>query len=203
MASRNQRSATSARSAQVGRRQARASAQLAEGGHSHQERRRLRAVLRAREDAGRRRRRRLRRLSIALIGAVVGMAITALSFGLIPAVEAAGGQGVAGTLTISDQVCSSKSGCQWVGTFRARGGAEFSGLAYAGSLPPGDGPGSVIPARYPGGSDQVYALHGSHTWVFDLLITLAIGAAVGAALWISPLGGGPVNPEGVRAAMLR
>jgi len=136
-------------------------------------------------------------------GAIVAMAITALSFGLIPAIEAAGGTGMIGTLTVSQQVCSSKSGCQWVGTFRARGGAVFSGLAYAGSLPPGDGQGSVIPVRYPGGSDQVYALHGSHTWVFDLLITLAIGAAVGAALWISPLGGGPVNPEGVRAALVR
>jgi hypothetical protein len=131
------------------------------------------------------------------------MVITALSFGLIPAIEAAGGIGVTGTLTVSQQVCSSKSGCQWVGTFRARGGAVFSGLAYAGSLPPGQGPGSVIPVRYPGGSDQVYALHGSHTWVFDLFVTLAIGAAVGAALWISPLGGGPVNPEGVRAAIVR
>ena len=131
------------------------------------------------------------------------MAITALSFGLIPAIEAASGKGVIGTLTVSHQVCSSKSGCQWVGTFQARGGTVFSGLAYAGSLPPGDGPGSAIAARYPGGSDQVYALHGSHTWVFDLLITLAIGAAVGAALWISPLGGGPVNPEGVRAAIAR
>jgi hypothetical protein len=204
MTSRDQRSAAAASPAQAGRRQARqASAQLAAGGLSHQEQRRLRAVLRARADAGRRRRRLLRRLSIALAGAIVAMAITALSFGLIPAIEAAGGGGTIGTITISHQVCSAKTGCQWVGTFQARGGVSFNGLAYAGSLPPGDGPGSVIPARYPRGSDQVYALHGSHTWVFDLLITLAIGAAVGAALWISPLGGGPVNPEGVKAAIAR
>ena len=199
MARRDQRYAPSATSAQVSRRQAeQARAQLAAGDLSHQQQRRLRAVLRARADAARRRRLRLRRLSIALTGAIVAMAITALSFGLIPAVDAARGTGMTGTFTVSHQVCSAKTGCQWVGTFQARGWAPFSGLAYGGTLPPGDGSGSVIPARYPGGSDQVYALHGSHTWVFDLLITLVISAAVGAAFWISPLGAGARNPEGFR-----
>jgi hypothetical protein len=201
MASRDQRSATSARAAQVSRRQAsEVRAQLARGGLSHQDQRRLRAALRAGEDASRRRRRRLRRLIIAATGAIVAMAITALSFGLVPAIEAASGGGTTGSFVVSDQVCASKTGCQWVGTFRARDGAAFSGLAYGGSLPPGDGAGSVIPVRYPGGSDQVYALHGSHTWVFDLLIMLAIGAAVGTALWISPLGAGAGNPEGVHGS---
>jgi hypothetical protein len=199
-ASRDQRSATPARPAQVSRRQAQqARAQLAAGGLSHQQERRLRAVLRARDDAARRRRRRLRRLSVAVAGAVVAMAITALSFGLVPAIEAALGEGATGSFVVSQQVCGSKTGCEWVGTFQAGNGAVVSGVAYSGSLPAGDGQGSTIPARYPGGSDQVYAVHASHTWVFDLLITIALGAAVGAALWISPLGAGPSNPEGVRA----
>jgi hypothetical protein len=191
----------SARAAQVSRRQAEeARAQLAGGGLSHQQERRLRAVLRARDDAVQRRRRRLRRLSVVMAGAVVAMAITALSFGLVPAIEAASGEGVTGSFVVSDQVCGSKTGCQWVGTFQASDGTLVNGVAYSGSLPAGDGPGSVIPARYPGGSDQVFAMHASHTWVFDLLITIALGAAVGAALWISPLGAGTRNPEGVRAA---
>jgi hypothetical protein len=155
-------------------------------------------VLRAREAVARRSRRRLRRLGIALTGAIIAMVIAGISFGLIPAIDAARGEGMSGNFVVSNEVCSSKAGCQWVGTFQASHGGVVGGLAYAGTLPPGDGPGSIIPARYPGGSDQVFALRGSHTWVFDLLVTLAISAAAGAALWISPLGAGARNPEGVR-----
>jgi hypothetical protein len=201
MAVRERRSAVPATSAHVSRRLARrARAQIAAGGLSHQQQRRLRTVLRERATAVRQRRRRLRRLAIVLTGTIVAMAITGLSFGLVPAIEAASGEGITGSFVVSQEVCSSRAGCQWVGTFQADHGAAVSGLAYGGSLPAGDGPGSTIPVRYPGGSDQVYAVHASHTWVFDLLITLAIGVAVGAALWISPLGTGPRNPEGVRAS---
>ena len=199
MTLRNQRSATRARPAHVSRRLARrARAQLDDGGLAHRQQRMLRAVIRERAIAVRQRRRRLRRVTLAVTGAIVAMAITALSFGLVPAIEAALGEGVTGSFVVSDEVCSSRGGCQWAGTFQAGDAAPVVGLAYGGTLPAGDGPGSTIPVRYPGGSDQVYALHASHTWVFDLLITVAIGMAVGAALWISPLGAGPRNPEGVR-----
>jgi hypothetical protein len=201
MAMRNQRSETRARPAHVSRRLARrAGAQLDAGDLDHRQQRMLRAVLRERTIAVRQRRRRIRRVTIAVAGAIIAMAITALSFGLVPAVEAALGEGATGSFVVSEQVCSSRAGCQWVGTFQAGNAAPVVGLAYGGSLPAGDGPGSTIPVRYPGGTDQVYAVHASHTWVFDLLITLAIGMAVGAALWISPLGAGPRNPEGVRGA---
>ena len=189
MTSRSQRTGTPARPPSVSRRRARqARADLAAGGLSHQDRRRLRSVLRARAAAAGKRRGRRRHAAIASIGAIIAMAIAALSFGLVPAIDAAGGGGVTGTFVVGHQVCSAKTGCQWVGTFQPQGGEVIAGLAYGGLLPAGDGPGSAIAARYPGGSDVVYALHGSHTWVFDLLITLVIGAAAGAALWISPLG---------------
>jgi len=201
MTSRSHRSAKPAGSAKVGRRQAeQARSELAGAGLSHHDERRLRAVLRSREDATRRRHLWLKRVGIAATGAVVAAAITALSFGLVPAIEAARGQGMIGSFVVSDRVCSSKVGCQWVGTFRSGQAVVISGLAYGGTLPAGDGPGSVIPVRYPGGTDQVYALHGSHTWLIDLLVTVVVGAAVGAALWISPLGGGGRSPEGVRAS---
>jgi hypothetical protein len=201
MDSRRQGSRTPARSPQVSRRQAQqAREELAVGGLSHQERRRLRAVLRAQATAAQQRRRRLKHWLIIGVGAVVAMAIAAASFGLIPAIEAAQGGGVTGSFVVSDHVCSSKTGCQWVGTFHSANGEVLTGLAYGGTLPSGDGPGSTIAVRYPGGSDQVYALHGSHTWVFDLLITLVIGVAVGAALWVSPLGEGHHDPQGVRAS---
>jgi hypothetical protein len=175
----------------VGRRQAQlAREELAAGGLSHHEQRRLRTLLRSRAVAVRQRRGRLRHLSIAAAGAIVAMAIGALSFGLVPAIEAAQGGGATGNFVVSHQVCSSRTGCQWVGTFRGSSGDVIAGLAYGGLLPAGDGPGSAIAVRYPGGSAEVYALHGSHTWVFDLLITLVIGAIAGAALWVSPLGEG-------------
>jgi len=200
MALQDQPSATPARPAHVSRRLARrARAQLAAGGLSHRQQRIFRAVLRERATAVRQRRRRVRRVTIALAGAIIAMAITALSFGLVPAIEAASGEGITGSFVVSHEVCSSRGGCQWAGTFQAGDAAPIVGLAYGGTLPAGDGPGSTIPVRYPGSSDQVYALHASHTWVFDLLITLAIGIAVGAAFWISPLGAGPRNPEGVRS----
>lgn len=199
MAVRDQRSATHARSAHISRRQARqARAQLAAGGLSHRQQRMLREVLRRRATAVWQRRRRLRRLTIVVTGAIVAMAIAGLSFGLVPAIEAASGEGITGSFVVSHEVCSARGGCQWAGTFQAGDRAPVVGLAYGGSLPAGDGPGSTIPVRYPGSADQVYALHASHTWVYDLLITLAIGMAVGAALWISPLGAGPRNPEGVQ-----
>jgi hypothetical protein len=201
MGTRSQGLRPSARSPQVTRRQAQqARAELATGGLSHQERRRLRAVLRSRAAATKERRGRRRHLAIVAVGAIVAMAIAAASFGLIPAIEAAQGGGVTGSFVVSDRVCSSKVGCQWVGTFHGANGSVVAGLAYGGVLPSGDGPGSTIAVRYPGGTDQVYALHGSHTWVFDLLITLVIGAAAGAALWISPLGDGRRDPERVRAS---
>ena len=201
MTLRSNRAGTPARSAHVSRRQAAAArADLAGGGLSHQDQRRLRALIRQREDAERRQQHIRKHLIITLVGAVVAMAIVALSFGFGSAIKAASGDGVTGTFVVSNQVCSSKTGCQWVGTFRAADGAATGGLAYSGSLPSGTGPGSSVPARYPGGSDQVYALHGSHTWLFDLVIMLIVGAAVGAALWISPLGSGSKNLEGGRSS---
>lgn len=196
MGMRSQQARTPDRPHPVRHRQAeQARAQLAAGGLAHQERRRLRAILRSRADATQQRRRRLKQLSVVMTGAVVAMAIAAVSFGLVPAIEAATGGGATGTFVVSHRVCAAKTGCQWVGTFSGAGGAVIPGLAYGGLLPAGDGSGSTIAARYPGGPD-VYALHGSHTWVFDLLITLLIGMAAGAALWISPLSGSGRNPAG-------
>jgi hypothetical protein len=127
------------------------------------------------------------------------MAIVAVSFGLVPAIEAALGGGVAGRFTVQNQVCVRRAGCQWVGTFQPRNGSAIADLAYGGTMPDSDGPGSVIPARHPAGH-YVYALHGTHTWVQDLLITLVIGTAVGFLLWLSPLGSGGRDPEGAHAS---
>jgi len=141
----------------------------------------------------------LKRLILVAAGGIVAAGIAALSFGLVPAVEAALGSGTTGSFIVSHQICSARTGCAWAGTFEARDGQTYGPLAYGGTLPAGDGPGSVIPARYPRGSDQVFAARGSYTWIPDLLATIVIGAIAGAALWISPLGTGDRGPVGVRA----
>jgi hypothetical protein len=135
----------------------------------------------------------MKELSIVLGGAVAAMVIVGGALGLVPAIDASFGGGVTGSFTVIEDVCfhgrSVPATCNWVGTFKPRGGSVTGELDYGGIMPSADGPGSVIPARYPGGPD-VYALHGTHTWVSDLIITLLISAAVGFLLWVIPFGTG-------------
>ena len=145
-------------------------------------------VNRRQAQAVRRRRLERRHTAIAVVGAVAAMAVVAISSGLVPAIAAARGQGISGTFVVGYQNCSVRYGCTWVGTFQGNNGLEVPDVAYKGSLPAGTGQGQRIPARYPDGSSQVYALHGSHSWVMDLLLVIFVGAAVAAALWISPVG---------------
>jgi hypothetical protein len=122
-----------------------------------------------------------------VIGAVAAMALVAAAFDLVPAIDAATGQGARGTWVVGHQVCSARFGCTWVGTFQTANGQVVPDVAYNGRLPAGAGPGSSIPARYTG-AGQAYAAHGSHSWVMDVLLMIVAGLAIGLALWISPIG---------------
>jgi hypothetical protein len=181
----------------VSRRQAEeARAALAAGGSSHQEQRRLRSITRTRDDAERRRRLAFRHAVIVVAGAVVAMAVVAVSFGLVPAIVAATGHGVRGSFIVGELNCVRRYGCTWVGTFRGANGVVVPDVAYEGILPPGTNPGQIIPSRYPG-SGRAYALSGSHTWITALLLTIFAGAAVAAGLWVSPLGRRTRDPASV------
>ena len=189
MPSRNQRSERPARPARISRRQAsEARAQLAAGGLSHQERRRLHSVTRTWDAASRHRILKFRHISIVVAGAVAAMAVVAVSTGLASALDAARGHGTAGTFVVGYQSCSRRIGCTWVGTFQPSGGGTVPGTSYDGSLPASAGPGSSIPALMPTGSDYVYPPRGSFRWAGDVLLTVIVGGAVGFGLWISPLG---------------
>lgn len=174
----------------VSRKQAHdAQEQLASGGLTHQERRRLRSVAGAWDAAARRRRREIKHLAIVAAGAIAVMALIGTVLGLGPAIEAANGQGAAGTFMPGHQPCLiRKGGCVWSGTFRLRDGQIVQNVAYAGTLPPGAAGGGGIPAIEPGGSHLVYPPHNSRTWLEDLLLMLLIGGVVGLMLWISPIG---------------
>jgi hypothetical protein len=189
MPSRGQGLSALRRPRKVSRRQARAArAELAAGGLSHRDQRRVRSILRTWDTVAGRRKRELRHTALAVIGGVVAMAVVGAAFAFGPAIDAARGQGTRGTFTVGYQTCSSRTGCSWVGTFQSPGGEVVPDVAYGGRLPVGTQPGTSIPAIDPGGSHEVYALHGSHTWVFDLLLMVILGAAVAFTLWISPIG---------------
>jgi len=114
------------------------------------------------------------------------MVIVSFAFGLWPAIDAAHGGGTTGTFTLGNSVCTPKLGCRWVGTFESAGSQPVQ-VDYQGSLPAGAGPGTSVSAIHPGGSSYVFAPHGSHAWIPDLLLVVVIGAVVALVLWISPI----------------
>jgi hypothetical protein len=186
---RKQHSGPYPRRVKVSRRQAReAREQLAAGGLSHQERRRLRSVIRTRDATARRRSLQFRHFGIVLAGAMAAVAVAAASVGLVSAIDAARGQGTIGTFVLEFQSCSIRVGCTYVGTFQLPDGGTVPDVAFDGPLPAGAGPGTSVPAREPGGSHRVYPPHGSLRWIADLLFTMLVGGAVGFILWLSPLG---------------
>jgi hypothetical protein len=162
--------------------------QLAAGGLSHDERRKLKAVAGARDAAASRRRGEFKRIVIIAAGAIAAMAIVGAALGLVPAIAAASRQGTPGTFTVGSQPCMTR-GCYWSGTFQSQGGATVGHVTYDGTLPAGAGAGSGVPALYPaGGSHVVYPPHGSDAWITDLVLVVLVGAIVGFGLWISPVG---------------
>jgi len=150
------------------------------------------------EDAARRRRREFRHLVIVAAGAIAAMAVVAGAVGLVPAIEAASGQGTAGTFIVGNQPCFlRRGGCAWSGMFRWPDGATVQHVSYDGTLPAGAGGGSSIPAIYPGGAAHVvYPPHGSRAWLSDLLMMVLIGGLAGFLLWLSPLGTRGREPHG-------
>ena len=200
MPSRKPHSGPPARPTRVSRRQANeARDELAAGGLSHQERRKLRSVIRTRDEAALRRSLEFKHIAIALAGALVAMAVVAFLVGLASAIEAARGDGTAGTFTVKSEVCARRAGCMWIGTFRAPDGDSVPAQAYTDVVPLSTSPGTSIRVIEPPGSDYVYPLHGSLRWISDLAIMVVVGGAVGFLLLISPLGlGGPKpSPTGV------
>jgi hypothetical protein len=167
----------------VHRRDARlAREELAAGGLSHKDQRRLRAVTRAWELASRRRHLEFRHLVIAVVAWIAVLAVTGVLVGFIPAIEAANGNGTAGTFVVTSYSCYRRTGCGWVGTFEAPG-EVVPDVTYQGILPASTSPGSRVPAQYPG-EGQVYALRGSHTWALDLIPMLLISTAAAFLVWL-------------------
>jgi hypothetical protein len=183
MTKNGRRSGSAAPRDKVSRRDARlAREELAAGGLSHHDQRRLRTITRTWERASQRRHLEFRHIAITVLSWIAAMAAAGAALGFIPAMEAANGDGTAGTFVVASYSCYRRAGCEWVGTFEARG-QVVPDVDYQGILPTSTSPGSRIPVRYPG-QGQVYALHGSHTWALDLIPMVLVSSTVAFIVWL-------------------
>jgi membrane protein implicated in regulation of membrane protease activity len=111
--------------------------------------------------------------------------IAAGALGLGPAIRAGRGEGERGVFTAASLDCGRP--CLWTGTFTIGATQVLSDASYDGRLPPGTRAGDNFPALYPGGSNEVFAVHGSKVWVFyAVFMPLAATGLIGS-LWLGPV----------------
>lgn len=121
--------------------------------------------------------------TLAALGAVAVLAISALALG--PAIRAAHGQGTPGVFTAENQQCSRR--CFWIGTFTSEHGTVLHDADYADRAPAGAHAGSSFPALWPGGSNDVYAAHGSTGWMGLVVLDVFAVVALAAIVWHGPI----------------
>jgi len=155
------------------------------GGLPNHDERRAQGITGTQKQTSRARRPEFRHVLITVVIAVAVMAVAGAALGLVPAIEAADGNGTIGTFSVGSQLCiPHRGGCAYTGTFRAPDGTEVSHVAYEGSLPAGA---SSFPARYTG-YQQAYPLDGSRGWAVDLMFMILIGGVVSFLVWLLPVG---------------
>jgi hypothetical protein len=111
------------------------------------------------------------------------LAIAALGLG--PAIRAARGEGERGVFTAVSLSCDRT--CTWTGAFTIGDTPVLTDATYDDKLPQGTRAGDTFPALYPGGSNEVFAIRGSTTWVvYAVLMPLAAAGLVGS-LWVGPV----------------
>lgn len=79
------------------------------------------------------------------------------------------------------------SGCIWRGTFRSEHGTVLQGADYGDDPPPGAHAGSSFPALWPGGSNDVYAAHGSTGWLQIVLVEVVAAVLLAGFVWYGPI----------------
>jgi hypothetical protein len=100
---------------------------------------------------------------------------------LVPAWQAKGGGGTAGTFTAVSEECSRRN-CTWHGTFVADDGVKRTDVILY-DAPDGLAEGSTAPARDTGARKGVFSTAGGSTW---LLVTgLTIAGVVAGVAWVA------------------
>ena len=112
---------------------------------------------------------------IAGIGLMLGVG------DLVPAWQAKGGGGTAGTFTAVAEECSRRS-CTWHGDFVADGGAKRTDVILY-DAPAGVTKGATAPARDTGARKGVFSTTGGSTWLLVTGLTLA--GVVAAVVWVA------------------
>lgn len=121
-----------------------------------------------------------------LAGLAAAGALVAAPLALGPAIRASHGTGTPGVFTAQDQQCT-RAGCIWDGTFRSDHGTVLHQADYGDAAPPGTHPGSSFAALWPGGSNDVYAAHGSTGWVQIVLGEVLALVFLAALVWYGPI----------------
>ncbi len=125
------------------------------------------------------------RFFAGLIGAASVLVLLASVLGLGPALRAARGEGVRGEFTAQTLTCGKI--CMWTGIFTSDTGQVLTDVSYDDKLSAGTRPGSVVPALYPGGSSEVFAVHDSVAWhLYLVFIPLGVAGLIGS-LWLGPI----------------
>jgi hypothetical protein len=101
-----------------------------------------------------------------------------------PVLRAARGQGSRGVFTATTLSCDKT--CSWEGTFTFRNGTILPHVTYADSLPASVSLGSTVPALFPGGSNTVYAVRGSTSWLYLLWLLPLVAGGLAVTVWLGP-----------------
>ncbi|WP_346537130.1 hypothetical protein [Micromonospora sp. DPT] len=112
---------------------------------------------------------------IALIGLMLG------ATDLVPAWQAKGGSGTAGTFTVVNEECGRRN-CEWHGDFVATDGGARRADVILYDAPDGLVAGDTAPARDTGARKGVFSTTGGSTWLLVTGLTLAGVAA--AVAWV-------------------
>jgi membrane protein implicated in regulation of membrane protease activity len=113
------------------------------------------------------------------------LVVAAGAVGLPSALRAARGDGVRGVFTAQSLSCS--KACFWTGTFTSGNGQVRPDVTYDDELPATTHPGSIVPALYPGSSNEVFAVRGSTTWLMYIVLISLASAGLLASLWLGPI----------------
>jgi membrane protein implicated in regulation of membrane protease activity len=126
-----------------------------------------------------------RRGSIAFAAVSCAGLLAIGALGLGPAIRAARGEGERGVFTAVSLSCDRT--CTWNGTFTVGATQVLSNASYDDKLPQGTEAADTFPALYPGGSNVVFAIHGSTTWVFYAVMMPIAAAGLVCSLWVGPV----------------
>jgi membrane protein implicated in regulation of membrane protease activity len=125
------------------------------------------------------------RVTIAFAAVFCAGLLAIGALGLGPSIRAARGEGERGVFTAVSLSCDRT--CSWTGAFAVGDTPVLPDATYDDKLPQGTRAGDTFPALYPGGSNEVFAIHGSTMWVLYAVLMPLAAAGLVSSLWVGPV----------------